>query len=376
MTDLPTRADLFDTFAEELLSRAELRPVGDRLTAEEVYTPGSDINLIGAGASAMAEEIVRALGRSAADLTLDGARSVALDRLVADRYSPYLARKTASPARVTLTFSRPTAAAGAITLAAGTVVRTSAGVRFETLAAVAFGVLAVGPLTCSARAVEAGTTGNVASQTITAFQVAPADASIAVTNYEPAAGGDFTESDDSLRARARAFFGSARRGILAAIEQGALAVPGVRQATAEEVLNSLGVPNGMVFLYIADANGQSNLALNAAVLGALLEYRACGIIVNVYGAVPVYQSIQLTLSYTAGTDTTGAWEQVRALVVARVNSLRPGETLHRSLLTTAAKTVTGVIVADGAVVVPTGDVVPAAGQVLRTRTDLVRPSSF
>jgi len=372
MADLPTRAALFDVFAEELLSRAELQPVGARLTAEEVYTPGSDINLLAAGGAAMAEEVVRALGRSAADLTLDGANGAALDRWVADRYSPYLARKTASPALVTLSFSRPSAGAGAITLPAGTVCRTSSGVRFETLAAVAFGALAVGPITSEARAVEAGTTGNVAAQTINAFQVPPADASIVVTNYEPAAGGDFTESDDALRARARAFFGAARRGILTAIEQGALAVPGIRQATAEEVLNSLGVPSGLVFLYVADANGQSNLELSAAVLASLLDYRACGIIVNVYGAVPVYQSIALALSYQAGTDTSGAFEQVRALVVARVNALRPGETLHRSLIIEAARAVTGVIVADGAVVVPTGDVVPTAGQVLRTRTDLVR----
>lgn len=369
--DAPTRVQLFEVFANELLSRAELQPVGSRITPEEVRTPGSDINLIGAGASAMGEEVMRASTRAVSDLTLDGAQGEALDRLVADRYSPYLTRKTASPAYVTLTFSRPTAAFGAITLAIGTIVRTASGVRFKTLAAVAFGVAAVGPLTCTAEAVEAGTTGNVAIQTINRFQVQPADASIVCTNYEVAAGGAFTESDEALRSRARLFYMAARRGILAAIEFGALTVPGVVQATAEEMLNSLGIANGFISLYIADANGQSNAVLNQLVLDALLEYRGGGAIVDVYGAVPSYQTIELDLSYTAGTDTLAAWNTVRTVVVARVNSLQPGETLHLSLIIEAVRSVPGVIVSDAAVVAPVGDVVPTAGQVIRTRTDLV-----
>ena len=40
-------------------------------------------------------------------------------------------------------------------------------------------------------------------------------------------------------------------------------------------------------------------------------------------------------------------------------------------ITTAARSVPGVIVSDGAVVVPAGDVVPSTGQVIRTRLDLI-----
>lgn len=369
--DAPNRAQLFDVFRNELLSRAELQPVGSRITPEEVDTPGSDINLLGAGASAMGEEVMRASVRAVSDLTLDGAQGEALDRLVADRYSPYIVRKTASPAYVTLSFSRPTATFGAITLALGTVVQTASGVRFKTLAAVAFGALDVGPLTCTAEAVEAGTTGNVAIQTINRFQAQPADASIVCTNFTVAAGGAYTESDEALRARARLFYVAARRGILAAIEFGALTVPGVVQATAEELPNSLGIPNGFIACYIADANGQSNGVLNQLVLDALLEYRGGGAVVDVYGAVPAYEIIELDLSYIAGTDTLAAWNTVRSVVVARVNSLRPGETLRVSLIVEAVRSVPGVIVSDAAVVAPVGDVVPTAGQVIRTRTDLV-----
>lgn len=372
MADFPTRAQLFEVFANELLTRAESQPVGSRITPEEVWTPGSDINLIGAGASAMGEEIVRAAARATSDLTLDGAQGQALDRLVADRYSPYLARKTAAPAYVTETFTRPTAAAGVITIALGSILQTSTGVRFKALAAVAFGVGDVGPHSCTLEAVEAGTTGNVATNTINRFQVPPADPTIVATNGEPAAGGVFTESDEALRSRARLFYGQARRGVLGAIEFGALTVPGVEKATAEEVLSEpLGIPNGFLRLYIADANGQSNAVLNAAVLAALLEYRGGGCIVDVYGATPIYQSIQLHLAFLAGTDTLAALNLVKQTIVARVQQLAPSATLELSLISEALRSVDGVIVGDDAVTLPVGDVVPTPGQMIRTRLDLI-----
>lgn len=375
MPDLPTRVELFEVFRNDLLARAETRPVGRRITATEIDTPGSDINLIGGAASALAEEVIRQLGRSTSDLTLDGAQRTALDRWVADRYSPYLARKTASRSRVTLQLTRTSTAAGAVNYNAGSIVRTTGGVRFSLDAVAAFGALSLGPVTVQATAVDAGTSGNVADGTITEFVTAPPDATMLVTNPDVAAGGDFTETAARLRARARSFYGAARRGILAAIEFGALTVPGVRQAYAQELLNNLGVQTGFIDLYIADANGQSNSILNAAVLAALEEYRAGGAVVTVYGAVPVYQSVEFDLTYQAGIDTVAAFEQVRASTVARVNSLRPGATLYISELYSIAISVNGVIAEDSSVAVPTGDVVPTAGQVIRTRNDLVNPSS-
>jgi uncharacterized phage protein gp47/JayE len=196
-----------------------------------------------------------------------------------------------------------------------------------------------------------------------------------VTNPAVGAGGDATESDGAFRAQARAFWTAARRGVKAAIEFGALTVPGVRQAAAEELLSEpLGVPTGYINLYVADANGQSNSVLNAQVASALEEYRAAGIVVTIYGGTPVYESVELSLSYSAGTDTAAAWAAVRSAVVAAVNALGPSETLRVSTIIAAAKTVPGVIVSDSAVVVPAGDVVPAAGQIIRTRSDLVTPA--
>ncbi len=374
----PTRAELFNVFANDLLVRAESHPVGSRISPEQVWTPGSDINLIGAGAAAMGEEVSRGASRETTNLTLDGAAAdpdpTVLDRLVADRYSPYIARKSASPALVTLALDRPTAAAGAIPILTGAICQTTSGVRFKTLADVAFGGADLGPFSVSAEAVEAGTEGNVDERTITSFLSPPADNSILVTNPDVAAGGDSTESQDSLLDRARSFYGAARRGILEAIEFGARTVPGIRQATAIEVLNSLGLQTGIVSLYVADANGQSNLVLNALVDLALLDYRGGGVVPDLYGAVPVFQSIVLNLSYQTGTDSLAAFNLVRQAVVARVNVLAPGEDLKVSYITKACQTVTGVIVSDDSVTIPAGDVVPVGSQIIKTRKDLVTSS--
>lgn len=370
MPDLPNRVVLFNVFADEVLVRAEGRSDGRRISAAEVFTDGSDINLIGAAGSAMGEEIVRQLGRGLQALTLDGARGIELDRWCADRYSGEVVRKTAAPALVSLTLARPTATAGAGVFPSGSRVQTSGGVQFITTADATFGASTLAT-TVEARAVNAGVGGNVLAGAINAFVTQPFDSTMTVTNPVFASGGDDTELDASLRARARLFFASARRGTLGAVEFGALTVSGVRQATAEEEIDGDGYLTGRVFLYIADANGQANASLASAVTLAVREYRAAGLPVIVVGASPVFTPITLALAFEANVDTTVAFNRVRQVVLGQVNQTRPNKTLYRSLITTAARSVPGVIVGDGAVVVPAGDIVPAAGQVIRTRLDLI-----
>jgi len=372
MPDLPTFSDLFDVFAEEIQARGETKPVGQRFSPSEIYTPGSDINLIGAGAAAMAEDVIRTLGEELLALTLDGAENEELDRWGGDRYSTTVPRKAATPAVGTVQFTRPTTAAGAVVQPSGSIVRTSGGVRVETLAAASFGAGSLGPVNVPARAVEAGTAGNVDENTITAFVSAKTDPALLVTNPDVFAGGDDTETDERFKARLRAFFAAARRGVLAAIEFGALTVPGLRQAAAVELVSlPLGVPNGLVRIYVADAQGRANADLVALVETALLDFRGAGIVADVLAAVPYYQAIELDLDFATGVDTVAAFDAVAATIVARVNALAPGATLLRSRIVTAAESITGVIVPDGAVVVPAGDVVPTANQVIRTRRDLV-----
>jgi len=370
--DLPTRADLFQVGADEIFIRSAARPAGQRITAEEVFTEGSDINIVTASASAMAEETVRQLAVRVSALFLDGASGEDLDRLVGDRFSPTVVRKSATPAIVTLSFFRVSGALPGVTIPVGTIVATANGTQFATTTVATLPVGSTGPVTATARASQAGTAGNVAASSLNSLAAPLSDPLVQVTNNAPATGGDETETDARLRARARDFFRTARRGTLAAIEFGALTVPGVRQATAIEETDSFGIPTGRVALYVADALGQANAALCAAVRAALLEYRAAGIYVDVVGSTPNFVPILYRLRFEAGVDTTAAFSQIQSATVAAVNNLRPSETLAVSLLFSVARSVPGVIVLDDAVQEPVGDLVPAPNQVIRTRADLVQ----
>lgn len=375
MADFPTRAELFNIGADEVLVRSQARPIGQRLSADEVFTEGSDINIAIASASAMAEECIRQHCRGVKDQTLDGAEGDALDRWIADRYSQEIPRKKASVAVVDLEFSRTSTAAGAATVDAGTQVETPNGIRFETLTDVSLDASSLGPVSVQAEAINAGIQGNVQPSTITRFVGAKPDPTMSVSNPERSAGGGPSESDADYRERGRAFFRAARRGILAAIEFGALSTPGVQRATVEEDLDESGLPTGIVRCFIADASGQGNTALANAVKSNLREWRSAGIIVDVFAATPVFQRITYRLRFKSGVDSTVAFATVQAIAVSRVNALKPQETLTLSLLFEIARSVDGVIVLEDAVVEPVGDVVPAQGEIIRTSRDLVTQAS-
>ena len=367
MGDFPTRAELFQTGADELFARSEERPPGTRVSPEEVFTAGSDINMILAAASAMGEEVVARTARRFAAFFLRSAERADLDRLVSDRYSPTLARLEASAAIVDLVFTS-SAGAAAKTFDVDTRIRTPQAVEFRTL--VAGGIAAGGGVvTIRAQAVETGPAGNVLDGTIT--QLVSPDPDVSVTNPEKAAGGDDIESDRRLRERARSFLANVRRGTLGAIEFGARTVPGVRLATAVENVDSNGDPTGRVSLFISDAAGAGNATLAQLVREALVEYRAAGIIVDVFAATPRFEAITYRLRFETGVDSTIAFDAVRARTLASVNALAPQKTLERALLFSSAKSIDGVIVLDDAVHVPVGDIVPAAGEVIRTRIDLI-----
>lgn len=371
--DLPTREDYFQIGAQEILNRSRNRSPSLRITRQAIFTPGTDANILVASASAMAAEATRHLALRDAALFLDSAEGEDLDRLVADRFSPTVVRKQPSRAVVELQFRRPIppSAGALITLDVGTKVRTADGVEFELTQPAVFPPNGSGPIGALAQAVLAGPSGNASANTITQFAAAPPDGAVVVTNPDIASGGSFRESDDSLRERARQFFAQARRGTLGAIEFGALTVQGVEAATAFEEVDASGDPTGVVRVYIADGNGQSNVTLAAAVRDALLEFRAAGVVVDVLTTAPVFESVSYAVAFVDGTDTVAAREQIKALTVATLNQLAPGEVLPRSLLFAIARTVSGTIVPDGAVLVPAGDIVPAQNEVIKTRRDLV-----
>lgn len=373
---LPTREDYFRVGAHEVLARSATRPRATRISPEAVYTDGTDINIILATESAMADEATRHLAIRMAALFLDSAEGEDLDRLVADRFSPTVARKQAAPALVTLTFTRngPPSPLLAVTLATGTKARTPTGTEYELVQPTAFSAGSTGPITAVAQAVLSGTGGNVAEDTIVELLNfgSPADTAIQVSNEDPASGGTDVETDESLRERARDFYRTARRGILAAIEFGALTVDGVVSATAEELLGAGGLPNGIVRVYVADEHGRSNAVLAAAVTAALREYRAAGIIVDVLTTQPQFETISYSIGFRSGTDTRAAVDQLRAITVATVNLLAPQEPLQRSLLFSLARSISGAIVGEGAIMEPAGDVYPTDPGVIKTSLDRVK----
>ncbi len=367
MADLPTRADLFQTGADELFARSEARPPGTRVSPEEVFTPGSDVNMLVAAASSMGEEVVARTVRRQSALLVRSAERTDLDRFVSDRFSPTLARLEASAALVDLVFTSQ-AGAAAKTFAVDTRVRTAAAIEYRTLIAGSI-IAGGGSVTIRSQAIETGPAGNVLDTTIT--QLVLQDPEVAVTNPERAAGGDDIEPDSRLRERARDFFTAARRGTIGAIEFGARTVPGVQLATAVEEVDGEGDPTGRVSLFISDVSGAGNVALADLVRDRLVEFRAAGIVVDVFGSTPRFETITYLLRFETGIDSTIAFDQVRSRTIANVNALAPQKTLERSLLFASARSVEGVIVLTDAVQVPVGDIVPAVGEIIRTRTDLV-----
>jgi uncharacterized phage protein gp47/JayE len=371
VSPLPTRAGLFSRGAEEILARSELRPPGQRFSREAIYTEGTDLNIILAAASAMGDEVTRALAERIAALYLDSAEGEDLDRLVTDRFSPTIVRKQPSSAVAVLSFSRSSGSFAGVSMNIGSRFRTTRGTEFELSQVMALPAGSSGPVTAQARAVQAGSAGNAAVGTITQFVTTPPDPALVVTNLEPAAGGAEGETDAALRARARDFFRTARRGTLGAIEFGALTVGGVVRATAIENTDPFGVPDGRVDLFIADTAGNANQALVNAVNVALMEYRGAGVWVRTVAGVPVFVPIQLRLRYRSNVDTAAAWQSVVFLLTSAINTLGPGQTLERSLIMSLCRQVYGVIVLDDAVASPAGDLVPTAGQSIKTSADLI-----
>lgn len=371
--DLPTREDYFEIGEDEVISRSASRSRATRISPEAISTPGTDINIIIAACSAMADEATRHLALRMAALYLDSAEGEDLDRLVQDRFSPTVVRKQAAPAVVDVTFSRaiPPSAGLSGVINVGTKVRTEQGTEFTLTQAVGFPSGSTGPVSARAQAVRSGVGGNVDAGTIVQFVQTPFDNVITVTNAEPASGGTDVETDEALRERARDFFSSARRATLTAIEFGALSVDGVQSATAIELIDDLGFPTGYVQLYITDVNGQANTALSDAVRTELLEWRAAGIVVDVLTTTPLFIDIEYTVSFAAGTDTKAAIEALKSLTVATVNVLAPREILLRSMLFALARSIPGTIVRDNAVTTPTGDLEPTTGQVIKTSLDRV-----
>jgi hypothetical protein len=351
-----------------------------RLTALVIETDGTDTNILNAAAAAVGDESMGQLARVIASLYLDSATGQDLDRLVFDRYG--LVRKAAAPAIGTVNFSCSPASPGVFSIPSGTLLQTTDGRQFITTAAVTFPALSSGPIAAAVRSTLAGANQQAAIGTITNI-VSPipgAAQGMAVTNTVATSGAADEETDDSLRARARSFFTTARRGTVGAIQNGGLAVAGVQTATAFEVLDTFGRPAKEVELIVTDQFTDSlvNLSptpptyqaqsqiLAQTVFDSLSDTRAAGIFVLVRVAQVALEGIQLGLRFQAGADAATVSVTARSTIVAYVNSLPPGTNLTINGMISILRTVPGLIVTGNELLAPTGDVVCAPLQVIRT----------
>jgi uncharacterized phage protein gp47/JayE len=364
--DLPSRLALYGIGRQFVVGRAK------KIDPAQVDVAGSDANLFVGIGSVVSEALIRQLAYRTGALLLDSCDDEDLDRYAYDRYN--LTRKGASPARGAITITRATTTAGAGSVPTGTVVRTDTGVEYVTTTVAAFGALATSA-TCNVRAAQAGKATQVGAGAIVKFAKPQDlwDASLVPANPKPTAGGEEVESDDLFRARIRDFWRTARRGVIGAIEFGALTVPGIVSAVASEALGVNGLPARVVNLYIADSTGVASDALAAEVATALLEYRAAGIAVIIFTSLPTIVTVELALSFSPGVETITLAEQVRAAVFEFVNSLPVNGPLYVQELGSVLQRFSGdgLIPKQSSIVQPVGDVIPDVGQTLRTTLENV-----
>lgn len=366
MADFPSRADLFEVGKGVLLAGNSL------LDPAAIDVEGHPANIIVQVGASMAEEVARAgsvLERSLYLDTAGGVGDATLDALVWDRYG--LVRQGAAPSLGSVTMTRPSAAAGAVSVPAGTVLVSTGGVRFETTETATFGTGGLGPVTVGVRSALAGAGQRATAGTITAFAESPEDASIQVTNAETTAGDADAETNEELVDRARRYFSNAARGTLSAIEYGARQVPGIRFAVATELTNLAGEPIRAVKVQVADRLGECSAALSMAVRAELMHWRPCGMSVQVVAASVTYVEVVIGITTKSGFDAGAVADQVRAAIVARLAHIQPGETLYHHVILSAAKSVTGALVGDDAVTEPETALAAASGQVYRTKPGLV-----
>jgi uncharacterized phage protein gp47/JayE len=268
-----------------------------------------------------------------------------------------------------VTFSRVAATLGAGTIPAGTQVATepdSTGTfqTFTTNTDLVFGVLDL-TKTVDAKCVVIDVVGNVAFNTVDRILNISLlwDSSLTVVNADKFSGGAPEESDPDLRDRTRQFWITQARGTIDALSYAARLVPGVQRVSV--VVDD----SGVVTVYVADLEGNSNQAMADAV-AAVIEgppaWRDAADIVTVIGASLVTVTITLTLAVRVGVDVTTLLDRIRSAVIAAVNQLQPGDTLYRDLISAAARAVDQDSIVSVLVVTPAVDLVPAASQAIAT----------
>lgn len=328
-------------------NRIRITP-GAQLDPDAIDKTGSTLNILAAVSSAMAEECeARSQARFAAQLVAS-ARGEDLDRLILERSKGELPRKGAAGATIDLRLIRSSSSLTG-SVPAGTEIL--AGGQTWTLDETVTFVLGGGDnLGATATCAALGDVGNGVPPDIQKFKTPSAlfdPAMVAESYQQPSAGGAERETDEAYAARYALWDAGLDRNVdfLAA---GALSVPGVAAASAIEDLDTEGNPVGTATLYVSDAYGRASNGLLARVRVASRNFRMLGQHIRLAGTLPTYKSFALTFGVLDGFSVAQVREEVRAAVVAYVNSLAPGAALLRAGIAAAIKKVQGVVLLESA----------------------------
>lgn len=367
MADQPTFADLFDAAEREAL----ILPT--RFNPTVIRTDGSDVNVAFAVAASMGMEVVQWLADQVARLRAGTAAKIdpdALDRWVYDNYGGQMQPRKSAQAAVTYLTLMRTASIIGTSIPKGSLFGTSGGIVFKTENDVIFPPSSAGPLTVLVTCTQTGPTGNVAEGTITTKISKLDDDTVTCTNVERAAGGTEQETTEEFLARALSFYGTVRKATQAAILGAALDVAGIAQASSFELINpQTGLPNFRGAITISDSKGGANQALADRVKAAMPETRGLGVPIQVTAGVVEYARIRIDgIQFKSNSNTTADLVAGRNAILALVNLTAPRATLYRNVIRTALGQISNLIVPDGAIVEPAGDVVPVSPQgVIRAR---------
>jgi hypothetical protein len=276
---------------------------------------GSIIDVLAGATAAAVDEVSKVTIDEFKKTYFDTAEGDDLERLAVDHFNSDFARPAATKSTGTVTFSRPTATAGNVTIPEGTIVKTEANAagssqRFEVTSEVVMTGLTVN---ASVRAITAGPAGNVQADTVIDIESTLTDSTVVVTNDDEFTGGDDEENDSEYRETIRNKIQTLSGATADAITAKALTVAGVEIAktveyiqeviewdpAGEEVVGeSFQLPRAK--LYIADSNGTASSTLIQDVKDAIMETRACGVFVDVIAAIPV--EVDWTAAITLDPD--------------------------------------------------------------------------
>lgn len=341
---------------------------------------GDISDMLMAGGAAMGDRVIGYGADRFRATFVDGARGEDLDTLADDHWG--IQRLAASKASCTVTITRSGATAFPATYPVGTIVATARDaqgneVRFLTTQAATWLASVNGDRTVNAEAEVAGADGNVLVNTLTRIvSDSPGFGSYAATANTAAAGGDEEETDAALRDRLRNYPATIRRGTIAALEYGARQVTGVTRASAVED------DTGLVTVYVSDSSGLSSGVdttsaatvvddgtMTKKVAIELHSWRAAGSLVNVVGGTLQTVDITVALTVRLGVNVAELVAAVETAIETAVNRLRIGETLYKSAIQMAARSVDPDNIMECTVSEPLTDTAPTGdGYIIRAGT--------